>query len=321
MENVRIALVGAGHMGGRYVTIFQRIPFVQLVAVCDADPLRKIGIQAEWQVPYYSDLKTLLQQVEADLYLIATPNGLHFSQALEILQAGKGVIVEKPLALRAWQAQKLLDQAQRYGLPLFCILQNQSLPLLKWIKMHLGIPRLIYALLLWNRDSRYYFPGSWHGSRDLDGGALYTQFSHFVATIQWLAGKITWQAVSISNLAHPDIEIDDTGNLIFTTEKGAHGVLSYTTTAWLKNFDTRLTLLYKDASITLKGPYHAEIEKYEGRKALPTFEVSEEISPHQIFLQEILGAYREKRWTYDTAYDALQNVLAIESAYQKAGWL
>ncbi|MGQ9863114.1 MAG: Gfo/Idh/MocA family protein [Bacteroidia bacterium] len=321
MESIRIALVGAGHIGGRYVEIFRRIPFVQLVAVCDADPLRKIDIQAQWQIPYYPDLTTLLQHVDADLYLVATPNGLHFPQALEILQAGKGVIVEKPLTLQGEQAQKLLDHAQKHRLPLFCILQNRSIPLLRWVKTHLGTPQLVYALLLWNRDSRYYFPGSWHGTRTLDGGALYTQFSHFIDTVQWLAGKITWQAASISNLAHPDIEIDDTGNLIFSTAQQAQGILAYTTTAWLKNFDTRLTLLYKDASLTLKGPYHAEIEKYEGRQALPEFDWGQQVSPHELFLREILTAYREGKWTYDTAYDALQNVLAIESAYQKAGWV
>ncbi len=193
---IKFAVVGCGHIGKRHAEMIQRHADAELLAVCDIRSAQETGGDA-FGVPFYNDVDVMLAEIPAiEVVNICTPNGLHATFSLKALEARKHVVCEKPMALTKASCEAVLYKALQVHRTVFGVMQNRYSPPSQWIKGVvdqglLGEVFMVQVNCYWNRDHRYYKPGSWKGSADLDGGTLFTQFSHFVDILYWLFGDIT----------------------------------------------------------------------------------------------------------------------------------
>ncbi len=155
----------------------------------------------------YNRIEDLLAK-EKDIQVIAicSPNGLHAEHTIQALNAGFHVLCEKPMALTSAECGEMMKAAERANKRLFAIKQNRFNPPVAAVKKLIDEGRLgkIYSIQLscfWNRNADYY-ENSWKGTMALDGGTLYTQFSHFIDLLYWMVGDIKEVQAMTANFAH-----------------------------------------------------------------------------------------------------------------------
>lgn len=133
-KKIKFAVVGCGHIGKRHAEMVTRDPDAELVALCDIRPREELGVEA-YDVPFFSSLAELLQSgLMIDVVNICTPNGLHAAMAIEAIQAGCHVVIEKPMALTLADAEKVVYASLKYRKQVFCVMQNRYSPPSVWIK-------------------------------------------------------------------------------------------------------------------------------------------------------------------------------------------
>ena len=267
-ENIKFAIVGYGRIGKRHAAIIDGHPDCKLSAVIDNDPRSLQDARETFpRVPAYQSLELFYEtQPEIDVLNVCTPNGLHAEMAMKGLEHQHHVVVEKPMALKKADCEKVISQALSASRQVFCVMQNRYSPPSVWLRNVidqgiLGKIFLVEANCYWNRDSRYYHPESWKGTEDLDGGTLFTQFSHFIDIIYWLFGDITNIQGKFANFNHEGlISFEDTGLVQFDFVNGGKGVLNYSTSSWNKNFESTLTILAEHGTIKIGGQYMDRVE-------------------------------------------------------------
>ncbi|MDR0349735.1 MAG: Gfo/Idh/MocA family oxidoreductase [Tannerella sp.] len=263
---IRFAVVGCGHIGKRHIEMILREEHAELAALCDIRPKEALGL-ATCHVPFFSDLDQLLESnIPLDAVNICTPNGLHAAMAVKALEAGYHTVIEKPMALTVADAEKIIFAGLKHRRQTFCVMQNRYSPPALWIKEMVASRRLgqIYMVQLncyWNRDERYYKPGGWHGTAEMDGGVLFTQFSHFIDIMYWLFGDITDIQAKFADFNHAGItEFEDSGVVSFRfTNGGGMGSLSYSTSVWDRNLESSLLIVAANGSVKIGGQYMNEV--------------------------------------------------------------
>lgn len=265
---IRFAICGVGHIGRRHAALVARRAGAQLVALVDVQSELRSRLAAEFPgVPFFASLEEYLARgPQADVLTVATPNGLHAQQAVAGLRHGLHVVVEKPLALTTADARAIVETAQQTGCLVFGVMQNRYSPPAAWLKELVAAGRLgdIYLVQLscfWNRDARYYRPGSWRGTEALDGGPLFTQFSHFVDLLHWVFGDVANLSARFRNFNHQaTTEFEDSGLVTFDLVRGGSGTFSYSTAAWDRNLESALTVVADRGALKIGGQYLDKIE-------------------------------------------------------------
>lgn len=274
---IRFIVIGFGHIGKRHALCIDQDHEAELVALCDIRPQHEVLAGTAWaEYPFYQSVKDLLEsKVDFDIACICVPNGLHAEVALPILEAGKHVVIEKPIVLNPANGERLRQASRAYGGRIYGVLQNRYTPTAQWLKQTIDSGALgqIYNVqmhCLWNRDERYYTPGGWHGNAELDGGTLYTQYSHFIDLLIWTLGPIEIEQVRLWDYAHASLsDFEDSGSVHFRTQQGADGHLFYSTAVYGRNMEVSLTLLAEHGAIRLSGAYLNELEHVEIRGLEP----------------------------------------------------
>ena len=254
---IKFVVVGAGTIGKRHIEMIQFNPSCELVSVVDTnEAIHKPGL------PYFLSLDDYFQTgPECDVMIIASPNGLHAVQAIRALENGKHVIIEKPMALSSIEGQNIYDSSKKHQKHVFIVMQNRYSPTVKWLKsiIEQGILGKIYLVQIncfWNRDERYYKKNSWHGSLDLDGGSLFTQFSHFVDFLYWIFGDIHNISSIMNNYSHQELtEFEDTGIINFNFADGGMGSLNFSTAVRNENLESNILIIAENGSIKIGGQY------------------------------------------------------------------
>lgn len=280
-KKIRFAVVGCGHIGKRHAEMVVRDPGAELVALCDIRPKEELGIEA-YLVAFFSDMTSLLQSgLDIDVINICVPNGLHAELAIQAIESGHHVVIEKPMALQVQDAERVLQTSLKYQKEVFCVMQNRYSPPSVWIKQMIDSGRLgkIYLVQLncfWNRDERYYKPGGWHGDACLDGGTLFTQFSHFIDIMYWLFGDIQHIQARFADFNHQQLtDFEDSGLVTFEFVNGGMGCLNYSTAVWNKNMESSMLIVAENGSVKIGGQYMNEVEychikDYEMPELAPT---------------------------------------------------
>lgn len=270
---IRFVVIGCGHIGRRHSEKIEADPRARLVAQCDVKPREQVlDAEAYVSVPYFRSIDALLaSEIPFDIACICVPNGLHAELALGVLASGHHVLIEKPIVLRLDDGERLRRAAEQNGCKIYGVLQNRYSPVSRWLKAlmrsgALGQVHHIQMQCLWNRDERYYTPESWHGDADLDGGTLYTQYSHFLDLLTWTMGRIHVDCARFANHAHRHlIDFEDTGEVHFHTDGGATGTLFYSTAVYQRNLEVSMTILAEHGCVKISGPYLNRLEHCEVR--------------------------------------------------------
>jgi UDP-N-acetyl-2-amino-2-deoxyglucuronate dehydrogenase len=263
---IKFAVIGCGHIGKRHAEMILRNEESELVALIDVKNKEDLNIDS-YNVPFFSSLSKFLKSgIEVDVINIATPNGFHASQALECLEAKKHVVIEKPMALNMMDAEKVIFKALRVHKHVFSVMQNRYSPPSVWIKELIESGKLgnIYMMQLncyWNRDDRYYKADSWHGKKDLDGGTLFTQFSHFIDIMYWLFGDIDNIQAKFNDFNHSNLtDFEDSGFVSFDFINGGMGCLNYSTSVWNQNLESSMTIIAENGAVKIGGQYMDKVE-------------------------------------------------------------
>lgn len=263
---IKFAVVGCGHIGKRHIEMINRNPNSELVAVVDIKPKKDVGIDS-LDVPFFNSLENFLNSsIQVDVVNIATPNGLHAKHALQCLEANKHIVIEKPMALSKKDAERVIFSALNVHKHVFAVMQNRYSPPSVWIKdlINSGVLGKIFMVQLncyWNRDERYYKKDSWHGDALLDGGTLFTQFSHFIDILYWLFGEIKNIQARFNDFNHRNLtDFEDSGIVSFDFANGGMGCLNYSTSVWDKNLESSMTIIAENGSVKIGGQYMDKVE-------------------------------------------------------------
>ncbi len=266
-QAIKFAVLGCGHIGKRHAEMITRNEESELVALVDLQEKNLLNIDG-FSVPFFKSLEDFLKSgIEVDVINIATPNGYHADQALIALDAKKHVVIEKPMALNKQDAEKVIFKALHVHKHVFAVMQNRYSPPSVWIKDliesgKLGDIFLVQLNCYWNRDDRYYKLDSWHGRKFLDGGTLFTQFSHFIDILYWLFGDIHNIKSRFFDFNHTGItDFEDSGIVSFDfLNGGGSGVINFSTSVWDKNMESSMTIIARNGSIKIGGQYMDKVE-------------------------------------------------------------
>lgn len=266
IQKIKFAVIGCGHIGKRHAEMITNNPEAELVALLDVKKQEELGVD-QFNVPFFSSLADLFaSELVVDVINICSPNGYHASHALQSLQAKKHVVVEKPMALNKRDAEKVIFKALYENKNLFAVMQNRYSPPSIWVKelIESQIMGDIYIVQLncyWNRDDRYYKPESWHGKKALDGGTLFTQFSHFIDIMYWLFGDIENIQSRIKDFNHQLLtDFEDSGFVSFDFVNGGMGSINFSTATWDKNMESSMTIIGKNGALKIGGQYMDKVE-------------------------------------------------------------
>lgn len=267
LSEIRFAIVGAGRIGMRHAEKIQEVG--KLTAFCDTDPEKRSFVSSQFGIKAFKTINDMFEEVEnIDVVAICTPNGLHKEHTVSCLNANAHVICEKPMALSSSDCQEMIDCAKERQRHLFVVKQNRFNPPI--VKLKEAIDRNKFGKILsvqlncfWNRGEDYYINDPWKGTKLLDGGSLYTQFSHFLDLLLWLVGPIESVQAMHANFLHDDIEFEDCGAAIMKFKNGAIGGVSFTLNSFRKNMEGSITLFGELGTAKIGGQYLNEVEYEE----------------------------------------------------------
>lgn len=266
-SNLKFAIIGCGRIAQRHAEHISNL--AELVAVCDINEKSADETGNKFNTKIFYNIDDLLSaNLDLDVISICSPNGLHAEHSIKSLNAGYHVLCEKPLAINIEDCGKMINAAEKSNKRLFVIKQNRFNPPIEAVKNLLEEGKLgkIFNVQLncfWNRDPKYY-ENSWKGSMDLDGGTLYTQFSHFIDLLYWMVGDVNEVCGFSNNFMHKDIiEFEDTGVVALKFTSGAIGTINYTVNSTNKNMEGSLTLFGTQGTIKIGGQYLNELEYQE----------------------------------------------------------
>jgi len=258
---IKFAIIGLGNIGKRHANIILDNPDAQLIAVCDILP----AIKTHWkysQIPYFDSIDKMFKlHLPIDVINICTPNGLHAPQAIDALSHSYHVVIEKPMAIKKSDAENIIFKAFQMSKQVFVVMQNRYSPPIKWLKQImdknlLGKVLMVHLNCFWNRDDRYYKPGGWHGTKDMDGGTLYTQFSHFIDIMYWLFGDINNIRGAFKNYVHQhSTDFEDCGSVVFDFVNGGIGSINFSAAVWNKNMESSISVIGEKGAVKIGGQY------------------------------------------------------------------
>ncbi len=334
MQNtLRFALIGCGRIANRHAKHIKT--YGQLVACYDIINERSNKLAAEYGAKACSSLEELLNMnSEIDVISVCSPNGLHAEHTIKALKAGCHVLCEKPMAIDVADCGEMIKTAEACNRRLFAIKQNRFNPPVSKIKeiIDQGILGKIYSIQLscfWNRNEDYY-KDSWKGSADLDGGTLYTQFSHFIDLIYWLVGDVKRVQAFTNNFAHHDsIEFEDTGVVAMEFHNGAIGTVNYTVNSYSKNMEGSLTIFAEKGTVKIGGQYLNELEYQdikdykienlpEGNKANEYGSYQGSMSNHDKVYENLVDVLLNGSSISTSSFEGLKTVEIVDKIYQSA---
>lgn len=268
LENrkIRFAVVGCGHIGKRHAEMISRNAEAELVALVDVLPKESLGIES-YQAPFFQSIEEMIAaDLDIDVVNICTPNGVHASQSILALNNRYHVVCEKPMGLSKDSCEQVIFKALQVSRHVFCVMQNRYSPPSVWIKDIISSGKLgeIFMVQLncyWNRDERYYKKEGWKGRQDLDGGTLFTQFSHFIDIMYWLFGDIKNIQGKFKDFTHKELtDFEDSGFVSFEFINGGMGSLNYSTAVAHQNLESSITIIGSKGSVKIGGQYMNEVE-------------------------------------------------------------
>lgn len=333
MDKVRFAVIGAGHIGKRHAEMIRRHPEAELIAMCDRRS--KEACQVDYDVPFYLSAAEMMAEKanDIDVVCVATPNGLHAEHSLLALNTNKHVVVEKPMALSKADCEKIIFSALHVSKRVFCVMQNRYSPPSVWLKEIveqgvLGKIHMVQINCFWNRDDRYYQKVFWKGTKDLDGGTLFTQFSHFIDIMYWLFGDIENIQSRFFDYTHQNnTEFEDSGFVNFDFTQGGNGVLVFSTAVNRQNFESSMTIIAEKGTVKVGGQYmnevvYCDIEDYtmptlpEGGPANDYGHYKGSAANHHFVIENVVDTIKGRTNITTNALEGLKVVDIIERIYQ-----
>lgn len=334
-DTIHFAFIGCGKIAFRHLDAIQQTPNARIVSVCDADGGRAQALSDAAHVAWYTNYHEMLQQhPEIDVVTLLTPSGLHFEQALDIIQHyRKHLVIEKPLVLRLEHAALLKQRAENHNLAIFPVYQHRFNKAIQTVKGALGDNRALGQLRVgtvrvrWCRPDRYYNLSAWRGTWAMDGGALTNQGIHFIDLLRYLGGEVKAVHAKCATLG-AKIEVEDTAVAILEFESGALGVIEVMTSARPDDFEASISCVCANGLAVISGAATNILQTYtpdpqQEQLASENFPTTYGFGHNQV-IQGIVQHLREQKpaaITFDDGITTIQLLHALYRSDEVGGWV
>ncbi len=332
-RKVRFALVGCGRISrNHFGAIREHGADAELVDVCDTDATALSKAVAETGARGHASLDALLAATDADVIVLATPSGVHPSQAIKCAAAGFNILTEKPMATRWQDGLNMVQACDDAGVRMFVVKQNRRNATLQLLKRAVEQQRFgrIYMVTLnvfWQRPQQgYYDQAKWRGTWELDGGAFMNQASHYVDLLEWLIGPIESLHAYAGTLAR-SIEAEDTGVLSCKWRSGALGSLNVTMLTYPKNLEGSITILGEKGTVRVGGVAVNEIQHWEFEDKKPEDDAVKAASyettsvygfGHPLYYRNVIDVMRGEATADVDGREGLKSLEVLIAAYRSA---
>ena len=337
MDKIKFGIIGTGMIASTHAMALKEISDAELTACYDINPERAKSFAEKNGCKAFSDLDAFLSAVNT--VTITTPSGAHLDVALQAMDHGKNVVIEKPLEVTVARCKELIGKAKEKNVVLSGIFQSRFHDAPRLIKNALEEGRfgkvvLIDAQIKWYRSQEYYDSVPWHGTKKLDGGgALMNQGIHAIDLLSWFGGDVDTVSGECRTLAHTNIEVEDTAAAVLTFKSGALGVIEGTTSSW-PGFFKRIEVSGTEGSAILEEeslkfwsfknerPEDEEIrQKYSslvtsGGGASDPKAIS--YHGHKKVFEDVIDAIKTGRKPLITGEEAMKSVAIIEAVYKSS---
>jgi UDP-N-acetyl-2-amino-2-deoxyglucuronate dehydrogenase len=256
---VNVAVIGCGRVAGHHIRSIAQVVGGRIVAVCDLAVEKAQVYAKQYNVAAFSSYHEMLQNVpEIDVVAIATPSGMHFEHAMDVMtRYKKHILVEKPTFMHPHQLNTAYDFAEKNGLKIFPVFQNRHNKAVQRVKDsidkgELGDIRIMAVRVRWCRPQRYYDLAPWRGTFSHDGGALSNQGIHHIDLLRYFGGEVD-QLNAVLRTLGANIEVEDTAVATLKYPGGAVGVVEVTTAARPDDFEASLSIVGANGLAQLGG--------------------------------------------------------------------
>ena len=333
MTDLKFGLIGCGRIGERHAENIAKV--ARLAAACDIDLEKAQRISKKYMANSYESYEEMLSKENLDVISVCTPNGLHSLHTITALRKGLHVLCEKPMAISVYDCGEMIKEAEIANRRLFIVKQNRYNPPVQAVKKLLDTNELgkIFSVQLncfWNRNSEYYSQSDWKGTKNLDGGTLFTQFSHFIDLLYWFFGDVKTARALTGNFNHREIiEFEDTGVAILEFYNGIIGSVNYTVNCFDKNMEGSLTIFAERGTIKIGGQYLNELEY----QAVSGFEIKDlpkgnppndygryvgSMSNHDKVYENVIEVLLNRGRIATNGFEGLKTVEIIDKIYSSA---
>lgn len=248
-KKINVVVIGAGRIAGHHCRNIINNSQFSLNAICDLDLAKGKVYGDEFKIPVYENYRKMLEiHPDTDLVVIATPSGMHYEHAKEIItQYKKSVVVEKPTFLKLTHLKEIFQLAKINQVHIFPVFQNRYNLAVERVQKalsndELGSLRLASVRVRWCRPQKYYDLSPWRGTFSMDGGAISNQGIHHIDLLRHLGGEVEEVYACMQTLG-ADIEVEDTCVSTLKFKNGAIGTLEITTSARPKDFEASLSII------------------------------------------------------------------------------
>ena len=329
---MRYALIGCGRISPNHIAA-AKANGLEFVAICDINPHAMHDKILKFEldpIHTYTDYKELLEKEKPELVAICTESGKHAAIALDCIDAGCNVIIEKPIALSLKDADEIIRRGREKGVKVCANHQNRFNKSIQKIRDAVDkerFGRMFYgtAHIRWCRDWEYYSRANWRGTWEQDGGALMNQCIHNADLLRWMMGNDIDEVVGMTDkLNHDYIEAEDLGIALIKFSNGSYGILEGTTDIYPKNLEETLYLFGEKGTIKAGGVSVNKIEEWRFSDQLDDpDEVKKQFAEnppnvygygHTPLYADVIDAIKNDRDPYVTGEDgrrALELVLAV----------
>lgn len=268
---MKYALIGCGRISPNHIVAAQNNE-LEIVALCDIDAEQMedkiLKFNIDKNVPQYTDYRLMLEEQKPELVAIATESGKHAKIALDCIEAGCNVIIEKPIALSLEDADQIIERAREKGVKVCACHQNRFNKSIQKIRTAVEKKRfgkLLYgtAHIRWARDREYYDRAKWRGTWEQDGGALMNQCIHDIDLLRWMMGDEIEEVVGMTDrLKHNYIEAEDLGIALIKFKNGSYGIVEGTTNVYPRNLEETLYIFGEKGTVKAGGEAVNIIEEW-----------------------------------------------------------
>ncbi len=309
MTKLKFAIIGCGRISYKHVeALINNREEADLVAVCDivkdkaAERKKQYenAIEDNADVKVYSDYIQMLGKEDIDVVAICTESGYHAKHAIDCLNKGKHVLVEKPMALSIKDADEMIRIAKEKSLKLGVSHQNRFNPPIQRLRRAIEEGRfgkLINgtARILWTRDNNYYKQATWRGTKALDGGTLMNQCIHNIDLLQWMMNSEIERVYCERGTFLRDIEMEDFGAILIRFKNGAIGIVEGSACVYPKNLEETLSIFGEKGTVVIGGLAVNEIKvwQFEDEKDNLDLETSKEVAVDSVYGHGHIPLYKD----------------------------
>jgi len=337
--NYGIGIIGTGLIAEIHARAIKNVKDAQLVSVLSRSEEKAMEFSKRYGCKGYSSEKEFFDEPELQIVSICTPSGFHMEPALRAIEAGKHVVIEKPLEITLERCDRIIDMAEKEGVRVTGIFQSrfyESSQILKKTIENGRFGRLVLgdAYVKWYRSQEYYDKGGWKGTKRYDGGgALMNQSIHAIDLLQWFMGPVKSVQAFKGILGHKRIEVEDTAVAALEFLNGSYGVIEGST-AVFPGFFKRIEISGTEGTAILEeedlkfwkfsseSPEDEEIRRNYGKRTKSGGGASDpgaiSLEGHQKQFQQFIDSLKENKTPLIDAYEAKKAVAIILAIYKSA---